>query len=124
MKLVSCIQLIKDDFNNVLIMKKKAKRGTISKWSLLEQKIRGKENDEKCLTRAAKDILKTIVFDNKEFKEYAINEEESIKVYIGKLKEKFVLDKSYDEAKWINKNIINEYDIEDLDKKILLDYFN
>lgn len=124
MKFIGCIQLIKDDFNNVLIMKKKAKRGTISKWTLLEQKIRGKESDEKCLARAAKDVLKTIVFDNKEFKEYKINEDEAIRVYVGTLKEKFILDKSYDEAKWINKSRIDDCDIEELDKKILLDYFN
>lgn len=124
MKFVGCIQIIKDDFNNVLIMKKKAKRGTISKWTLLDQKLRGKENEDKCLARAAKDALKTIVFDNKEFKEFKISEEEYIKVYIGNLKEKFVLDKSYDEAKWINKNRLEEYDFEELDRKILLDYFN
>ena len=61
---------------------------------------------------------------DKEFKEYKINEDEAIKVYIGTLKEKFILDKSYDEAKWINKSRIDDCDIEELDKKILLDYFN
>ncbi|MBE6070807.1 MAG: hypothetical protein E7208_02495 [Clostridium butyricum] len=124
MKLVGCIQIIKDDFNNVLIMKKKAKKGTTSKWVLLNQKIRGKENEEKCLARAAKDVLKTIVFDNKEFKEYTTSEEECVKVYIGNLKERFILDKTYDEAKWINKNRLDEHEFEELDRKILLDYFD
>ena len=64
------------------------------------------------------------MFDNKEFKEYKINEDEAIRVYVGTLKEKFILDKSYDEAKWINKSRIDDFDIEELDKKILLDYFN
>ena len=115
--------MIKDDFNNVLIVKKKAKRGTIAKWSLLNQKLRGKESDEKCVARAVKDILKTIVFDNEFFSEFPMDTEESVKVYVGNLKEKYVLDKSYDESTWINKNRIDDYDLEELDKKILKEYF-
>ncbi len=123
MKYVGCAEIIKDDFNNVLIVKKKAKRGSIGKWSLINQKLRGKESDEKCLARAAKDILKTLIFDNEFFKDFPINEEESIKVYVGNLKEKYILDKSYDEATWINKNRIDDYDLEELDKEILKEYF-
>ncbi len=123
MKHTGCIQMIKDDFNNVLIIKKKAKRGTTSKWSLLNQKLRGKESDEKCVARAVKDILKTIIFDNEFFNEFPVNDEEKIKVYVGNLKEKYVLDKSYDESTWINKNRIDDYDLEELDKKILKEYF-
>lgn len=124
MKYNGCVQIIKDDFSNVLIVKKKAKRGTIEKWSLIHQKIRGKENDDKCLARAVKDTLKTIVFDNLFFNEYVVGEEEAIKVYVGNLKEKYVLDKSYDEATWINKNRFDDYDLEEFDRKILKDYFD
>lgn len=123
MKYTACIEIIKDDFNNVLIVKKKAKKGMVEKWTLLNQKIRGKESDEKCLARAAKDVLKTIIFDNEFFKEFAINDEECAKVYVGNLKEKYVLDKSYDEATWINKSRCDDYDLEELDKKILKEYF-
>ena len=124
MKVVGCKQIIKDDFNNVLIMKKKAKRGTITKWVLLEQKIRGKEKIEKCLARAAKDILKTIIFDNQLVKEYEINDEECVKVYLGCMKEKYILDKTYEEVAWVNKNSVKNYDLEELNEKILLDYFS
>lgn len=124
-KIVSCTLIIKDDFNNVLILKKKAKRGQEETWSLLTQKLRGKESDEKCLNRAMKDIFKSIIFNLEEFNEYELNQEdgESTKVYLGDLKERFVLDKSYDEAKWISKNDLDKYNFEELHKNILKDFY-
>lgn len=124
-KIVGCTLIIKDDFNNVLILKKKTKRGQEEKWELLTQKLRGKENDEKCLNRAMKDVFKSIIFNLQEFKQYNINEEnkESIRVYLGDLKERFILDKSYDQAKWINRNDIEKYNIEELHKNILKDFY-
>lgn len=124
-KIVGCTLIIKDDFNNVLILKKKTKRGQEEKWELLTQKLRGKENDEKCLNRAMKDVFKSIIFNLQEFKQYNINEEnkESIRVYLGDLKERFILDKSYDQAKWINRNDIEKYNIEELHKNILNDFY-
>lgn len=124
-KVVSCTLIIKDDFNNVLILKKKAKRGQEEQWCLLTQKLRGKESDEKCLNRAMKDIFKSIIFNLEEFNSYELNQEdkESTKVYLGDLKERFVLDKSYDEAKWISKNDLDKYNFEELHKNILKDFY-
>lgn len=124
-KIVACTLIIKDDFNNVLILKKKAKRGQEETWSLLTQKLRGKESDEKCLNRAMKDIFKSIIFNLEEFNSYELNQEdgESTKVYLGDLKERFVLDKSYDEAKWISKNDLDKYNFEELHKNILKDFY-
>lgn len=124
MKTTACTLILKDDFNNILVLKKKVKRGEIGKWSLINQKLRGKESFEKCINKACNKILKTIVFDLEEFREYEINEEESLKVFIGDLKGRFVLDKSYDEAKWINIKEIDEYEFEGMDKAILEDFAN
>ncbi|WP_455811235.1 hypothetical protein [Clostridium butyricum] len=44
MKCTACTLIIKDDFENVLILKKKVKKGQIGKWSLLSQNLRGKES--------------------------------------------------------------------------------
>ena len=55
--------------------------------------------------------------------EYSINEDESAMVFLGTLKEKVTLDKNYKEAKWINVNDIDNFEINNLDKKILKDYF-
>lgn len=124
MNLVGCTLLIKDDFGNILVLKKKVKKGEKEVWSLLTQKLRGKEGHEKCIGKAVNKVLKTIVFDLKEFKEYETNSEngEGIKVYLGGLKGRFVLDKSYDEARWINKNDISNYEFDEIDKKIIEDY--
>lgn len=124
-KVVSCSLIIRDDFNNILIIKKRVKRGQKEEWSILNQKIKGKENTEKCINRGVKDILKSIAFDLAEVKEYVVNEieDESIIVFSGILKEKVTLDKNYKELKWINKNDSDSYEINDFDKKIIRDYF-
>lgn len=124
-KVIGCSLIIKDDFNNVLLVKKKVKRGQIEEWSLLNQKIRGKEDGEKCIHRGVKDVLKSIVFELEPQKEYITNEiiGESVMVYSGKLKEKITLDKNYKETKWINKNDIDSYIMNELEKNILNDYF-
>ncbi|MDU1004126.1 hypothetical protein [Clostridium butyricum] len=121
MKCTACTLIIKDDFENILILKKKVKKGQIGKWSLLSQNLRGKESDEKCLNKASNKILKTIIFDLEPYKEFVLdsNSDEGIRVYKGEIKGRFVLDKSYDDAQWVNKNKLSEYEFEDIDKLIM-----
>ena len=121
MKCTACTLIIKDDFENVLILKKKVKKGQIGKWSLLSQNLRGKESDEKCLNIASNKILKTIIFDLEPYKEFVLDSDsdEGIRVYKGEIKGRFVLDKSYDDAQWVNKNKLSEYEFEDIDKLIM-----
>lgn len=123
-KVVSCRLIIRDDFNNVLLLKKKVKRGQTEEWSILDQKKRGKEDNEKTVHRGVKDVLKSIVFELEPIKEYSITQDESIMVFSGILKEKITLDKNYKESKWINKNDVESFDINELDKKILNNYLN
>ena len=124
-KQVACSLIIKDDFNNILVLKKKVKRGEIENWSILTSKIRGKESHDKCITRGAKDILKSVIFDVEPFKEYIIDEEndESVMVYTGRIKEKAILDKNYKECKWIGKRNLEDYNFLALDKDVLNDFF-
>ncbi|MBZ0311173.1 hypothetical protein K7185_01705 [Clostridium butyricum] len=121
MKCTACTLIIKDDFENILILKKKVKKGQIGKWSLLSQNLRGKESDEKCLNKASNKILKTIIFDLEPYKEFVLDSDsdEGIRVYKGEIKGRFVLDKSYDDAQWVNKNKLSEYEFEDIDKLII-----
>lgn len=121
MKCTACTLIIKDDFENILILKKKVKKGQIGKWSLLSQNLRGKGSDEKCLNKASNKILKTIIFDLEPYKEFVLdsNSDEGIRVYKGEIKGRFVLDKSYDDAQWVNKNKLSEYEFEDIDKLIM-----
>ncbi|MDU0324740.1 MULTISPECIES: hypothetical protein [Clostridium] len=124
MKCTACTLIIKDDFENVLILKKKVKKGQIGKWSLLSQNLRGKESDEKCLNKASNKILKTIIFDLEPYKEFVLDSDsdEGIRVYKGEIKGRFVLDKSYDDAQWVNKNKLSEYEFEDIDKLIMKNF--
>ena len=124
MKCTACTLIIKDDFKNILILKKKVKKGQVGKWSLLSQNLRGKESDEKCLNKASNKILKTIIFDLEPYKEFVVNEEseECVRVYKGEIKGRFVLDKSYDDAQWVHIDKLNEYDFEDVDKLIIEEF--
>ncbi|MBD7910477.1 MULTISPECIES: hypothetical protein [Clostridium] len=124
-KVIGCSLIIKDDFHNILLLKKKVKRGEVEVWSLLTQKLRGKESHDKCIARGAKDILKSVIFDVEPVKEYIVNsdEDECVMVYTGRIKEKAVLDKAYKECKWIGYRNLEDYNILPYEKQILLDFF-
>ncbi|AOR23810.1 hypothetical protein [Clostridium taeniosporum] len=123
MNIIGCVLILKDDFNNILVLKKKVKRGQKEIWSLLNSPLKGKKDCEKTLSKAANKSLKTVLFELKEFKEFSINEEEAVKVYTGVLRERYVLEKSYDDANWINKNNLEKYEFGELDNRILNEYF-
>ena len=125
-KIIACSLIIKDDFNNVLILNKKVKRGELETWSILNQKLKGKESYDKCITRCSKEILKSLVFDVEELKEYIVDKEadESIMVYTGKIRERFILDiKKYRDSKWVGVRNFQDYNFVDIEAKILKDLF-
>lgn len=121
-KSVECTLLIKDDFNNVLLLNKKVKRGEKQSWSLLSQKTKGKESEEKCIDRVVKDVLKSIPFETKFVKEYDF-QDEVIKVYSAILRERIVLHKNYKECKWVSKSEVDNLELQELDKNIINEYF-
>ena len=43
-----CSIIIKDDFNNILISKRKGKKADEHLWYVFERKIKGRETPEKC----------------------------------------------------------------------------
>ncbi|HHD2753126.1 TPA: NUDIX domain-containing protein [Clostridium perfringens] len=108
-----CSILIKDDFNNILISKRKGKKADAHLWYLFDRKIKGRETPEKCANRAIKEDLKTIVFDLKELCDFNINEEESLRVFTGSLKEKVTCGANITEYKWINKDELSNYTFAD-----------
>lgn len=124
-KVIGCSLIIKDDFRNVLILNKKVKRGEVETWSLLSQKLKGKESHDKCITRGAKDILKSVIFDVEPVGEYKMDsdEDECVMVYTGRIREKAILDKSYKECKWIGYRNIEGLNMAPHEKQILLDFF-
>ena len=71
-KITGCILVVMDDFKNVLLLKLKTKRGQEEKWSLISRKLKGKEDCEKCIEKALKTSIKTLIFDLNKVKEVAI----------------------------------------------------
>lgn len=116
--------IIKDNFNNVLIIQRKEKKGQPKFWSILTRNIKGKETIDKCLEKIAKDDLKGIIFNLAHFADFSINENELNSVYTGFIKESIVLHKDIRAIKWINKQLLDEYDFIDKDKEILSNYFS
>lgn len=122
-KITRCSLIIKDDFNNVLIIQRKVKRGQPKLWSILIRDIKGKETVEKCLEKIAKDDLKGIIFNLSHVKDSHINECDVNSVYTGIIKETIVLHKDITSSKWINDRVLNDYDFIEEDKQILINYF-
>jgi len=126
-KIVKCSIIIYDDFNNVLI----AQRGKVKKncsviWSIFGKDMKGKESEEKCITKALEKDLKCNIFDLAPFKEYVVNEDngESLMVYTGKVKEYLTCHKEINKIMWIGKKDIDRYEFSEEEKQVLLDFFN
>ena len=126
-KIVKCSIIIYDDFNNVLI----AQRGKVKKncsviWSIFGKDMKGKESEEKCITKALEKDLKCNIFDLAPFKEYVVNEDngESLMVYTGKVKEYLTCHKDINKIMWVGEKNIDKYEFSDEEKQVLLDFFN
>ncbi|MGL5351847.1 MAG: hypothetical protein ACRDA5_00830 [Clostridium sp.] len=123
-KIINCSLIIKDDFNNVLVIQRKVKRGQAKLWSLLSREIKGKETIEKCFEKIAKDDLKGVVFNLEHFKDIQLNENEVRTIYTGTIKESIVLHKEIATSSWVNLRTLDNYDFVDTDKDLLLDFFS
>ena len=121
-KVVECSVIIKDDFNNIFIVKKKTKKNQPQLWYTVGRKIRGRENEEKCIARAVKDDLKSIVFNLIRIGEYILDEDldKVCAVYEGEIKERVVYGTDIAEGKWISANELDNYDFADGEKEKIL----
>lgn len=116
-----CSIIIYDDFGNVLI----AERGKRNErtWGIFGKEIKGKETEEKCISKVVDKDIKCTIFDLKPFKEYVLEDEKKLKVFTGGVKEYINCHKSINDIKWISKKNIEDYIFNDEDKIILNDYF-
>lgn len=116
-----CSIIIYDDFGNVLI----AERGKRNErtWGIFGKEIKGKETEEKCISKVVDKDIKCTIFDLKPFKEYVLEDEKKLKVFTGGVKEYLTCHKSINDIKWISKKNIEDYIFNDEDKIILNDYF-
>ena len=116
--------IIKDDFNNIYIIRKKSKRNEPKLWSLVGRKLRGKDTTEKCILRAIKEDLKAVIFNLKEYDEIMLPEEEKCMLFTGELKEKVTFGTDVVEGKWISLRQLEDFDFVPQDKKKIIKYFN
>ena len=119
--LVKCSSIIYDDFGNVLL----AERGKKNErtWGLFGKDIKGKETDEKCISKAIDKDLKCTIFDLKSFKDYEIENGDILRVFTGTVKEYLTCHRSINQIKWVSKKNIDDYNINDIDNNILKNYF-
>lgn len=116
--------IIYDDYNNVLIVKKGKNRNTASHiWSLVSKELKGRETEEKCITKAVDHDLSCTIFNLTPFKEYKVGEEEKTLVYTGFIRETVISHKTIESVKWIGKREIDKYDFSPEEKQILSDFF-
>lgn len=122
-KIIECSIVIKDDFKNVFIVQRKAKRKEPKLWYLVGKKMKGKETTEKCINKAIKEDLKSIIFNLEPAFELEINDLESCLVYQGELKERVVYGTEIVEGRWISEREIDNYDFAPYEKEKLIKYF-
>lgn len=121
--IIECSIVIKDDFNNIFIVQRKTKKKEPKLWYLVGKKIKGKETSEKCINKAIKEDLKTIIFNLEPAFELDINDSESCLVYTGELKERVVYGNEIVDARWISEDEIDKYEFGSYEKEKILKYF-
>ena len=89
-------------------------------------KIKARETEEKCIARAVKDDLKSIIFNLKKVGEIKVNEEndELCAIYEGELKEKIVFGNDVSEGKWVSIKELENYDLAEGEKEKILYFVN
>ncbi|GAA0820563.1 NUDIX domain-containing protein [Clostridium tertium] len=124
-KVVECSIIIKDDFNNVFIVQRKTKKNEPKLWYSVGKKVRGKESEEKCISRAVKEDLKSIIFNLERIGEVLNKERDEIcAVYKGELKERVTYGNDIFDGKWLSAKEIDECDLAQGEKEKILMYIN
>lgn len=123
-KVVKCSVVIYDDFNNVLIAERGKGKGVEKVWGLFGKEMKGKETLEKCICKAVDKDIKCTIFELEQYKEYSLDDDQMLQVFKGTIKEYITTHKSINMVKWINKHDLENYNMNELDKSILVDFFN
>jgi hypothetical protein len=127
-KITKCSVIIYDDFNNILIAERgKGKKDSPKKWGIFGRNMRGKESEEDCISKVVDKTLGCTLFDIQPFREYGPSEadqEGSLLVFTGKIREMVSLHKDINKVKWIGKREVENYEYNEGEKEIIQDYFN
>ncbi|MGL4740394.1 MAG: hypothetical protein ACRC41_06250 [Sarcina sp.] len=133
-KIVYCEFIIKDDFNNVLVVKKKVKGETERKWELIGGGMRNrakfinseeKEELDDALFTIMHTNFRTIGFDVTEFatEPYKMEGFEDLevykKIYVAVLRDKAMFKKEILGKEWISSKDLDKFDFKGNERKIL-----
>lgn len=109
-KVTRCEVIIRDDFNNVLIIQKKVKKNEPKPWSILGKEIRAKETEEECVNRILESEVKSVGANLIKVCEYQ-SEEGRVAVYQCILIETPALHKSISDRSWISQKNLENYEL-------------
>lgn len=106
--------VIRDDFNNILLVQKKGKKTEPKLWHFLQCEVKGKATPDVAIVKEVSKMLKVTIFDMELSEE---NGEEYI--YSGIIREGIVTHTNISETKWIKKADLKNYDFAEESKEIL-----
>lgn len=117
-----CFILLKDDFDNILLIQK-GKKKSPGNWQLVGRDKKGKETNDKCIHNVIKEDLNTLVFDLESYDFKSDAEEENYSIYVGKIKDFMNLGKTVLNSEWISRSRLETITIDEFSKKVLTNYF-
>jgi hypothetical protein len=126
-KIIRISIIIYDNYRNVLVVQKnKDKNNSQGSWSLVGRDLKGKENLEKCITKAVDNDLGCLIFNLNSYKEYDIDKDndEGLLVYTGIIQERINLHKTINSAEWISEGKLDSYAFVSKEKEILKEFFH
>jgi isopentenyldiphosphate isomerase len=126
-KVIKCSVIIFDDYNNVLIAERgKGKKDSPKLWGIFGRNLRGKEDEETCISKVVDKDLTCTVFDLTPFKQYplAVEDEGTLQVFTGRIREMVSLHKEINKVKWISAREVDNYDFAEGEKELIVDFLN
>lgn len=115
-KVTRCEVIIRDDFNNVLIVQKKVKKNEPKPWSILGKEIRAKEAEEDCIIRIVETEVKSVATNIVKVCEYETTEGK-VGVYECVLIEIPSLHKSIADKSWVSEKNLDNYELSENHRK-------
>ncbi|MGL4774362.1 MAG: hypothetical protein ACRC2K_12410 [Clostridium sp.] len=110
--------IIKDDFENILIIQKKSKKNEPKLWSFIGCDIKEKAVPENAILKEINKQLKVTIFELDLIKEVDVNESKKF-IFNGIIRESIVTHNDIAKVQWIKKDKVNLYEFREEDQDIV-----
>ncbi|MGL5151055.1 MAG: hypothetical protein ACRC7N_10845 [Clostridium sp.] len=111
--------IIKDDFNNILIIQKKTKKNEAKFWTFVSCDVKSKAMPDNAILKEINKQLKVTIFDLKSINILPVGEECSKEIFTGIIRESIVTHNEIAKTQWVKKDRLSEYDFKEEDIDIL-----